>query len=115
MSHYDMVLHVDKTDGALDISLTNAVNYASALAKESFHMVLVVNSRAVTLLVRANEGLAPKLQAACGAGLDIRVCNNALQSTGTKAEDLYPQCTVVPAGLVEIVDLQRNGYAYIKP
>ena len=114
MSKYDLVLHVDKTDGSLSIAMSNAINYAKALIKEPYEMVLVVNSRAVTQMTKGSA-IVSDLEKACAAGLAVRVCRNALEATGTKEEDLLPQCVVVPAGLVEIVDLQRRGYAYVKP
>jgi len=115
MSRYNIVLHVDKPDGSLAIAFTNAVNYAKALPEEDFSMILVVNSRAVTQLVRSNAEIGAVLEDASSHGLSIFVCNNALESTGTDPSHLYPQCRVVPAGIVAIVDLQRKGYAYIKP
>ena len=115
MSMYDVVFHVDKTDGSLNIALTNAVNYAKALPGESFSMVLVVNSRAVTQLAGDTPDVWKALNDATRLGLSVRVCNNALEATGTSPRDLYPQAVVVPAGIVELVDLQRKGYAYIKP
>ena len=115
MSEYDVVLHVDKPDNSLAIAFTNAVNYAKALPGEHFSMVLVVNSAAVTLLKRGNKEIAGALEEAVASGLSVRVCNNALESTRTDPEEMYPQCVVIPPGLVEIVRLQRKGYAYIKP
>lgn len=115
MSRYNVVFHVDKADGSLGVAFNNAGNYAQALPGETFAMVLVVNSAAVAQLKRDNAELLPKLEKAHGLGLSIRVCRNALNAAGTDAESLFPQCSVVPAGIVEIVNLQREGYAYIKP
>ena len=115
MSKYDVVFHVDKADGSLNVAFSNAANYAAALPGESFAMVLVVNSKAVTQLTRGNADILPGLEKAHGLGLAVRVCQNALNATGTAPESLFPQCVVVPAGIVELVNLQREGYAYIKP
>lgn len=113
---YNLVLHVDKADGSLGTAFTNAVNYKNALPDEKFSMVLVVNSQAVTRLVAAdNADIAPALEEAVACGLDIRVCNNALKHTGVKAESLFAQCRVVQAGIVELVNLQQDGYSYVKP
>lgn len=115
MSKYDLLLHVDKPDNSINIAFTNVVNYAKALPGESYRMVLVVNSKAVTLLKKSNVEVKAGLEAAVAAGLDVRVCRNALESTGTDAAELYPQCRVIPAGMVELVNLQREGFAYVKP
>ena len=115
MNRYDLVLHVDKTDGSLSIAFNNAINYAQALHGETYRMALVANAKAVTQLTRDNVAIEELLEKACAAGLEIRVCRNALKANGLELDDLFPQCVVVPAGVVEIVNLQREGYAYIKP
>lgn len=115
MNGYKLVMHVDKEDGSLSIAFKNAVNYATALEGEAFEMVLVVNSKAVLLLKKDNAEFDKLLGEACELGLSVRVCNNALKEKGMHPEELYPQCSVVPAGVVEIVRLQAEGFAYIKP
>lgn len=116
MSKYDLVLHVDKIDGSINIAFSNAVNYAHALEGEQFKMVLLLNSKAVTHMVANSTDMnREKMDLAVQAGLVIKVCQNALNVNGLKAVDLCPGCQIVPAGLVELVDLQRAGYAYIKP
>ncbi len=113
MSAYKVVLHVDAVGGFLKTALTNAVNFAIALPGEELSLVLVVNGPAVTQL--ADKNIWPDLTKAAEAGLCLRVCNNALRSTETRPESLFPQSEVVPAGIVELVRLQQQGYAYIKP
>ncbi|MDE5878854.1 MAG: DsrE family protein, partial [Desulfovibrio sp.] len=48
-------------------------------------------------------------------GVRFKICANALAENGIAHERLWPGCQVVPAGLVEVVRLQREGFAYIKP
>ena len=77
--------------------------------------MLVVNGPGVRQFVLHNAdgaALAAPLQA---KGLHIRLCANALADNNLTPDDLWPGCQVVPAGLVEIVRLQRKGFAYIKP
>ena len=45
----------------------------------------------------------------------FKACRNALAKFGVSAEDLIPGCRIVPAGVVELIVLQQDGYAYIKP
>lgn len=116
MSNYEMVLHVDKTDGSLRVALGNAAAFAKALQNESYKMVLVVNSRAVTeLKANDNPELAEPLEKAVSLGLEVRVCQGALRGMEIDPKDLFPQCTLVPGGTLELVRLQKQGYAYIKP
>lgn len=115
MNSYNIVFHIDKRDGSISVAFTNAINFARALPDKKFDMALVVNSVAVTEIVAENKTIGTKLADAVEHGLKIYVCDNALKANGIKPETLYPQCTVVPAGIVKIVELQQAGYAYIKP
>lgn len=115
MNTYDIVFHVDKRDGSITVAFTNAINYANALPGKDFSMALVVNSVAVTEIVAENKTIGTKLEEAVQKGLEIFVCQNALKANGIKPESLYPQCSVVEAGIVTLVELQQKGYAYIKP
>lgn len=116
MNKYDLLLHVDKPDGSINTAFNNAANYARALPGQKYSLLLVVNSKAVTQLVRGAEGIdAEKMKMALDAGLKIKVCRNAINENGLDEASLYPECEVVPAGLVELVERQREGYAYIKP
>lgn len=116
MGKYDLILHVDKPDGSINIAFNNAVNYVKALPGEHFEMILLLNSKAAGLMARGAEGVnAEKLENALAAGLKIKVCRNALNEHHIDAASLHPACEIVPAGMVEIVERQRAGYAYVKP
>ncbi|MCH5277600.1 MAG: DsrE family protein [Desulfovibrionaceae bacterium] len=112
----DLLLHVDSDDPAvLKLALTNAINYANALPDEKPRMTLVANGPAVRLFTRQYPDLAARGEEAAGLGLDIRLCANALRSNDISPDALWPACRVIPAGMVELVRLQREGYAYVKP
>lgn len=114
--NYDIIFHVDDNDPKrLNLAFNNFANYKAALPDEAFRAVLVVNGPAAQLLIRANGELAARAAQLAGEGLSIRVCNNALKAFNVDAADLWEQCEVVPAGVVELVKLQREGFAYIRP
>lgn len=114
--NYDLCLHIDSREPSmLKLVLKNAANYIKGLPGERFQLVVVANGPAVTQFSKSNEefrALAAPLQ---DQGLRILLCANALADNSMTNEDIWPGCDVVPAGLVEIVRLQREGFAYIKP
>lgn len=112
--HFDVVFHVDTDAAALGMALTNVANYLDALMHEAFTVVLLVNGPAITLMT-ADGATADRLGELAAKGLSVRVCQNALRHFGVTAAQLHPACAIVPAGVVELVDLQRQGFAYIKP
>ena len=114
--NYDLCLHMDSKDPAvMRLVLRNAANYIKALPGERFQLVIVANGPAVTQFTTANEecrAIAAPLQE---QGLRIMICANAMADNNLAPTDLWPGCNIVPAGLVEVVRLQREGFAYIKP
>jgi len=113
--HYDIVFHFDNGPAELNIAISNVRNYQKALEGVSFTCVLVVNGPGIRLMGADDPDFAEPLRELRGLGLDIRVCANAMRHFGLDAAWLSPACTVVPAGIVELVDLQRKGFAYVKP
>lgn len=111
---YDLLVHVDLSDsGRFAMALGNIANYLAALPQETFQVVLLANGAAAPFLCRASEH-APAIQHLREA-VSFRVCANALRKAGMQEQDVLPGVTIVPAGVVELVRLQREGFAYIKP
>ena len=48
-------------------------------------------------------------------GVSFLACKNALAAHNISLDALPPFVTVAPAGMVELVKLQTQGFAYIKP
>ena len=125
--NYDLLLHIDDNDpNRLNLALNNAANYMAALPDEKFKVVLVANGPAAQLFgKKASEGedersvklaqLEKKAAELTAKGLSIRVCRNALNGFCVAEQDLWPCCEVTCGAMVELVRLQREGYAYVKP
>lgn len=114
--NYDLVLHIDSGENAkMNLILRNAANYLNALPGEKFELAIAANGPGVRHFTMASNEFEEKLKELSQKGVKFRVCANALADNGIAKDKLWPFCEVVPAGLVEIVRLQRAGYAYIKP
>ena len=117
--YYDLCLHLDAKDPAiLGLVLRNAQNYLNALPDEAFQLDVVANGGGATLFAGEGpdfEDLKAKVAALMQHGVRFKICANALAEHEVAHESLWPGCEVVPAGLVEVVRLQRQGFAYIKP
>ena len=114
--YYDLVIHVDDNDPArLNLSFSNVANYRAGLPGETFRIVLVANGPAVQLFTRDHGELADSAAKLMEEGRSIRLCNNALKKFQVSVDDLWDGCEVVPAGVVEVVKLQREGFAYLRP
>ena len=105
--NYDLCLHIDSNDPAmLRLVLKNAANYIKGLPGEKFQLAVVANGPAVILFTDGHADLRELAAPLLAQGVRVMLCANAR---------LWPGCSVVPAGLVEVVRLQREGFAYIKP
>jgi uncharacterized protein len=113
--YYDLLLHVDTDDASLAAALRNAANYTKAGIDVPYNIALVVNGKAVSLLRRATCLHKEAITALCSQNMRLYVCNNALSEQGLDADAIVAEAEVVPAGIVQIVTLQREGFAYVKP
>jgi intracellular sulfur oxidation DsrE/DsrF family protein len=61
------------------------------------------------------QGIIQKMAELAQAGVEFKMCNNAMLAAGFKAEDMHGFITVVSAGFPELVYWQSKGYQYINP
>lgn len=116
LMNYNLVLHIDSGENdKMNLILRNAANYLNALPGEKFEAVIAANGPGVRHFTMAGSEFEEKLKDLAKKGVKFRVCANALADNGITKDSLWPFCEVVPAGLVEIVRLEKAGYAYIKP
>lgn len=118
----NVVFHVDLKDPMrLGLSFDNVANYMAFLDEtpggKDARLVMLGNGPVVNLFTRRPENaeLEARGRQLMENGLSIRLCRNALKKFGIKPEDLWEGCTIVPAGIPELVLLKNEGYCYLKP
>lgn len=114
-----VIFHVDEAEkwGTALANVKNFINYCEKEQEES-EIELLANSVAVkTLVAELVKGTATEadLNLIAEKKVTIAACNNALNSYKIDRDSLLPFVTVVPAGVVELVKRQEQGFAYIKP
>lgn len=114
---YKAVFHVDLKDEAiLNLALNNIVNTLAALESKDKSLILLANGPAVTLF--AGEAALPfveRIRELQEAGVRFQICNNAMNKFQVAKDDLAPGLEIIPAGIVGLIELQYDDYAYIKP
>lgn len=116
MINYNAILHLDSKDpDMLRLVARNAHNYLNALPGERFELVIVANGGGATLFNDSHEELRDIVNELLARHVKIKICANALAEHGIPQDKVWKGCHIAPAGLVEIVALQRRGFAYIKP
>ena len=112
-----VVFHLDWNDSN---TLTMALNNISNLLKDPFaengEVRLLANGQAVKLFEKRNAASSEaRIAELREKGVFFLLCNNALTALGIKGDELVAGCEVVPAGIVELIRLQQQGFAYVKP
>jgi intracellular sulfur oxidation DsrE/DsrF family protein len=60
-------------------------------------------------------GIMQRMDELAKAGVEFKMCNNAMKAAGFEAKDMHGFITVVPAGFPEVAYWQSRGYQYINP
>lgn len=109
------VFHLDWDDEDIfRLALSNMENLLKANSKAQVH--LLVNGPAV-IFFRRDDKNGGQIRAAnlIQNGVTIHLCANALRAFKVSEDEIPPGCEIVPAGVVTLIELQGQGYAYIKP
>jgi hypothetical protein len=112
------VFHLsDPSRSMMSRGLTNAQNALKALGDEPARFVLVVHGQALLWLRRGEpENLGPQVAALLATGkVDLRICKKTLEENHWRLDDMVPGVSVVDSGTLEVLRLQREGYAYFQP
>lgn len=114
---YKAVFHIDMDDEkALTIGLVNVTNLLKTIQSQPHDLAMLFNGPAVNALVEKNcVNNATKIIELQKKAVAFKVCNLALINFEIQQEELVPDCEIVPAGIVTLIELQNEGYAYIKP
>ena len=75
---------------------------------------VVCHNKGITLLQTAATKHASDVKELKGRGVDFVACENTMRERKIKKEDLLPDIRTVPAGIIEIVMKQEQGWSYIK-
>jgi|GEM_PF-488057 hypothetical protein len=112
-----VVFHLDwDQEEPLTMSLENIKNLFKTIPSEQCRVRLVANGKAVNLFHKDRVGAhAPNIEELHKLGVRFMACNNALTKNNMDRQDLFHLCDIVPAGVVELINLQAQGFAYIKP
>lgn len=111
--NYSVIFHVDELT-KWDLTLKNVANLLEQPHQNAARVAVLANSEAVKGYL-AQSALAGAMLKLNGRGVVFSACNNSLNALGIDRAGLPLWVRVVPAGVLELVERQAEGYAYIKP
>ncbi len=115
--YYKAVIHIDLEDDLIfNLGLSNLTNTLEALEGKEKDLILLVTGPGVALLAGDQVYVfMEKLRLVTAAGVRIQVCERAMKLFDIPADELFDGCEIIPAGVVGLIELQHDGFAYIKP
>jgi len=110
-----VVFQVSDNDPAKwGLALNNAHNVQADLGEDTVDMEIVVYGPGIGML-KGGSPVAPRIAAALKSGVKVVACENTMKAQKLTYADMLPDIGYVPAGVVELMQKQQQGYAYIRP
>jgi len=95
------------------MTLGNARNLIAGLKPEPVEVEIVAYSAGI-MMIKGDSAVAADIAALQAQGVKFVACQNAMRFHKLELKDLLPGVTPVPAGIVEVVTKQEQGWLYIK-
>ena len=120
---HKLAIHVDQNDPqVMNMALNNAANVASYYAEkgEEVTIELVAYGPGLNMLVADKSPVADRIKTMSMEmeNLSFAACGNTHKAMMKKAGGDVPlmeEATVVPSGVVRLMELQEDGYSYVRP
>ncbi|HET7261036.1 MAG TPA: DsrE family protein [Casimicrobiaceae bacterium] len=109
-----VVVQVSDNDPAKwNLALNNAHNLQEALGK-NLEIEIVAYGPGIAML-QAESIVGNRIDDAVHAGVTVSACQNTMRGHKLTKADMLNGINYVPAGVVEIMKRQQEGWAYLRP
>ncbi len=82
---------------------------------EDVDIQVVINGRAVSAMLSGNKLVEDKVKSMLSNNAKIGLCHTAMRNNNVNEHLLIDGVTILPeGGIVTLIKLQKDGYAYIK-
>jgi intracellular sulfur oxidation DsrE/DsrF family protein len=95
--------------------LNNVGNVQRFYGADYVRIVLVAYGPGIHAVLKADSTVSARIAGLIAIGVDILACNATLQTLHKTGADLLPGVVVTPNGIPEIVELQADGWYYVRP
>jgi len=110
-----VVLQVSESDPAKwNLALNNAKNIQTDLAPPNVDIEIVAYGPGIGML-KADSVVGNRVDEAIAAGVKVVACENTMRAQKLTQTDMLNKISYVQAGVVEIMQKQQQGWAYIRP
>jgi intracellular sulfur oxidation DsrE/DsrF family protein len=110
-----VVLQVSDADpGKWNLALNNARNLQADLGAANVDIEIVAYGPGIGML-KADSVVGNRVEEAMGSGIKVVACENTMKGQKLTQADMLGKVSYVPAGVVELMQKQQQGWAYIRP
>lgn len=97
-----------------NLALNNARNVQQELGAGNVDVEIVVYGPGIGML-KFDSAVANRIDEAVGDGVKVVACENTMKAQKLTRDDMLASAGFVPAGVIELMKKQKEGYAYIRP
>ena len=110
-----VVLQVSESDPAKwNLALNNAKNIQTDLGAANVDIEVVAYGPGIGML-KADSVVGNRVDEALAAGVKVLACENTMRNQKLVKDDMLGKVGYVASGVVEIMQKQQQGWAYIRP
>ncbi len=110
-----VVIQVSDGDAAKwNLALNNARNLQADLGAANVDIEIVAYGPGIGML-KADSAVGARVDEALASGVKVVACDNTMRGQKLTKPDMLPDVGYVSAGVVEIMQKQQQGWAYIRP
>jgi intracellular sulfur oxidation DsrE/DsrF family protein len=104
----------DNDPARWNMILNNMINLKEGVGSEGVEIELVAYGPGIGML-KADSIVGNRVGEALAAGVKVVACENTMKGRKLARKDMQDGISYVPAGVVELVQKQQQGYAYLRP
>jgi len=110
-----VVMQVSDNDpGKWNLALNNARNLQSDLGAQNVEIEIVAYGPGIGML-KSESAVGNRIGEALKSGVKVSACENTMRGQKLAKTDMLDGIGYVPAGVVEIMQKQQQGWAYLRP
>jgi hypothetical protein len=115
IAKYKVIFQVSDNDPVKwNLALNNAKNVQEDLGKENVEIEIVAYGPGLNML-KIESPAANRVNSALGDNVAVVACDNTMHNMKLSNADLIGGIGHVKAGVVELMERQRQGWSYIRP
>ena len=110
-----VVVQVSEADPARwNLVLNNVRNLQEELGADKVVVEIVAYGPGLGML-KFDAPTSSRVSEAIKSGVSVQACENTMRNQKLVRADMHPNVSYVPAGVVQIIRRQQEGWAYLRP